>query len=111
MAQLRFSELSAPRQILIRACQQVVFGAIRNLELRDQEPIFGPTTEIVFDIKLDIDELPRPEQNLTDFAISEEIRRLISKLDAWVDGTIEHVEVRAGVPRRVLFRAAKPMQR
>jgi hypothetical protein len=110
MAQLRFSELSGPRQILIRACQQVGFGAIRNLELRGQEPHFGAEAEIVFDLRLDREEGPRPEQSLNDFVICSEVHRLFSMLDRMGNGTIEHVEVRAGIPRRVHFKAAKPTQ-
>jgi hypothetical protein len=110
MAELRFSQMSTARQVLIRACQQVGFGAIRNLELRGQEPHFGPDAEIVFDYKLDGDEVPRPERSLNDFVICSEILRLFSMLDRMGNGTIEHVEVRAGIPRRMRFKAAKPTQ-
>jgi hypothetical protein len=30
-------------------------------------------------------------------------------LDAFRNGTIDHVEVRTGVPRRIIFKAADPM--
>ncbi len=103
MDQLRFSDLSARRQILVRRCQQLGFGTIRNLEVRDREPVFGPETEVIFDVKLDSDETPRPEQSFNDFVVCGEIRRLCSMLDTLGDGAIEHVEVRAGIPRRVHF--------
>jgi hypothetical protein len=32
-------------------------------------------------------------------------------LDAFRNGTIEHVEVRAGVPRQMVFKAADPMHK
>jgi hypothetical protein len=107
IAQLRFSELSAPRQVLIRLCQRLGFGSIRGLEVRDREPIFGPEAEVVFDLKLDRDDVPRPEQDLSDFLICDEIRRLFSMLDDFVNGTIEQIEVRTGVPRRVFIKVAE----
>ncbi len=109
MTQLRLSDLSAPRQALVRRCQELGFGTIRNLDVRDREPILGPKTEVVFDLKLDSDEMPRPEQSLSDFVICDEIRRLFTLLDALGDGAIDHVEVRAGIPRRVQFKAAEPV--
>jgi hypothetical protein len=102
---IRFSELSAPRQALIRRCQQLGFGTIRNLEVFDREPMFSPGVEVLFDVKLDSDKTSRPEQNLSDFVVCGEIRRLFKLLDTVGDGTIEHIEVRAGIPRRVLFSA------
>jgi hypothetical protein len=108
MARLRFSELSAPRQALIRQCQRLGFGSIWGLEVRDGEPMFGPKTEVLFDLKLDSDETPRPELNLSDFVVCTEIRRLFSRLDTFANGTVE-IEVRAGVPRRLLFKATEPM--
>jgi hypothetical protein len=111
MAQLRFSDLSASRQAFIRQCQQIGFGSVRALAVRDGEPVFGPTAEVLFDVKLDTDESPRPEQDLHDFILSAEIVRMFSKLDAIGNGTIEHVEVRGGVPRRIIVRASDPMSR
>src|ERR1019366_9421651 len=61
---------------------------------------FGPKTEVLHDLKLDGDEAPRPEQDLGDFVVCKEIRRLFSMLDAFRNGTIDHVEVRTGLPRR-----------
>ena len=109
MAQLRFSDLSAPRQALVRRCQQLGFGTIRNLEIQDREPVFGPETEVIFDLKLDSDEMPRPEQSLSDFVICSEIQRLCAMLDTLGDGAIEDIEVRAGIPRRVHFKTAEPI--
>jgi hypothetical protein len=111
MAELRFSQLSAPRQAFIRRCQRLDHGIIRGLEVNDGEPLFGPNTEVLHDLKLDGDEAARPEQDLSDFVVPREIRRLVSMLEAMRNGTIDHVEVRAGVPRRIIFKAADPAQR
>ena len=111
MAQTRFLEISEPRQAFIRQCQRISFGKIVNLGVRDGDPVFGQQTEVLFDVKLDSDDNPRPEQELKDFLLTAEILRLFSKLDAIRNGTIEQVEIRAGLPRRMVFKASDPMYR
>jgi hypothetical protein len=111
MTELRLSDLSTARQDFVRRCQRLDRGTIRDLEVHDGEPVFGPNTEVLRDLKLDGDEAPRPEQDLTDFVVSKEIRRLVSMLDVLQNGIIEQIEVRAGLPRRVIFKAADPAHR
>jgi hypothetical protein len=101
----RFSELSAPRQTLVRRCQQVGFGKILGLVVRESEPVFVEQTEVLIDLKLDGDDGPRRELDLEDFAVSAEIIRLLSNLDAIGNGTVEEIEIRAGVPRRMIVKA------
>jgi hypothetical protein len=104
MSELRFSELSAPRQALIRRCQTIGFGKIVRFSIRDREPVLLPETEVFRDVKLDGDDDPRPEQSLEDFVLKSEVIRLLAQLDAIRDGIVEHLEVRAGVPRRIVFK-------
>ena len=88
----RFQQLSAPRQALVRLCQRINFGRIEDLELRGGEPVFSPAPQVFIDVRLDWE----------DFAIPEEMRRLLARLDAIQDGNIERIEVRAGIPRRLI---------
>jgi len=104
----RFSELSLQRQMLVRLCQTTNFGSIRGLEIRAREPVFNSSAALVIDLKLDAGDPPRPETNLADFALSQELVRLIERLDELVAATIELLEIRAGIPRRVVFRARLP---
>jgi hypothetical protein len=46
---------------------------------------------------------PRPELALIDFTVSSEAIRLMGHLDKMKVGTIRRVEVRAGIPRRILL--------
>lgn len=101
---LRFSQISAPRQVLVRLCQSVNFGQICSLEVRDSDPVFNPPPQVLVDVKLDSDEELRPEINLIDFALPAEVCRLLDRLDKLKNATIERVEVRAGIARRVVFR-------
>jgi hypothetical protein len=101
----RFSQLSLPRQDLVRRCQRIGFGRINGLVVADAEPAFAATTVILVDVKLDGEEYRRPEQDLPDFALAHEVVRLFSMLDEIGSGIIEHIEVRAGLPRRLIVRA------
>jgi hypothetical protein len=104
MVQMRFSELSAPRQALIRQCQRTGFGKIVGFAVRECEPMLTTETEILFDVKLDGDDSSWPEQNLSDFELSREVVRLFAKLDTIRNVAVDYLEVRGGIPRRLVFK-------
>jgi hypothetical protein len=104
MSQILFSQVSQPRQALIRLCQTINHGSIEDLQVEHSEPVFDPWPLILKDVKLDSDEGPRPELALGDFVVSDEILRLMSHLDEMKGGTLRRVEVREGIPRRIVFR-------
>lgn len=99
---LRLSDLSPARQALVRMCQAINRGSIEGLEVRQSEPVFDPSPVMVKDVKLDKDEGPRPESGLPDFVLNCEISRLFELLDEIECGAIRLIEVRGGIPRRML---------
>jgi hypothetical protein len=101
----RFSELSRERQFLVRLCQFINFGEIREIEVRNREPIFGSVSRILVDLRLDNDESSRHESTLLDFNLCHELCRLFAEFDRLENAQISRVEVRAGLPRRILFEA------
>jgi hypothetical protein len=101
----RLSALSAPRQALVRLCQSIDYGQILDLQVRNREPVFNPAPTLLLDIKLDTDCGGRPESELADFALCDEVCRLLDRLDQMHTGRIQRIEVRAGIPRRVLLEA------
>jgi hypothetical protein len=105
---LRLSELSPQRRMLVRLCQSTNFGIIRGLEIREGQPVFDPPPIVLVDLKLGADDEPRAETELADFAICREVLQLMDRLDELVTVTIESIEIRAGIPRRLVFRAAIP---
>ena len=110
---LRLSELSPARQALVRLCQAINHGSIEDLEVRHLEPVFDPRPVTLRDVKLYADEDPRPELSLQDFVVSDEIVRLLKRLDEMKCGTIRRIEVHAGLPRRMLVEShvtARPHQ-
>ena len=100
---LRFAELSVQRQLLVRLCQTTNYGYIQGLEVKDSEPILNPSPRVWVEIKLDKDETTRREIDLADFALPDEICRLMARLDQFQNGPIERIEVRAGIPCRLVF--------
>jgi hypothetical protein len=105
---LRLSQLSPARQALVRALQIVNFGELQNLHVRNGEPMFDNSALVVLDAKLDKDEGPRPEIALPDFALNAEVSRLMARLDELRNGTIQRLEVRAGIPRRLVLQKQLP---
>ena len=118
---LRFSQLSPPRQALVRLFQLINHGHIEALHVVDGELSFTPTPTVLVDVKLDQDEGPRPEVHLSDFELCHEVRRLMLRIDGIKNGKVARLEVRGGVPRRVVFESTtewfavtgiyKPLQR
>lgn len=100
---LRFSQLSAPRRGLVRLCQQTKYGRIEDLEVVDGEPVLGPGALVLIDVKLDAAASPEDRPTDRDFVLSAEIVQLIAVLDRIRNGRVSSVEVRAGLPRRVVF--------
>lgn len=101
---LRFAQLSVPRQVLVRLCQATNFGSVLALEVRDREPVFDPAPEVLLHVRLDVDDVARPEADLSDFLLKDEVLRLLDLLDELITATIECLEIRAGIPRRVIFK-------
>jgi len=104
-ATLHFRQLSAPRQALVRLFQSINYGHIEDLEVRSGEPVFNPSPRVLIDVRLSGDEGPRPEHELGDFSLRDEIVRLLDRLGELGDGTVAQIEVRAGVPRRMVIEA------
>jgi hypothetical protein len=99
----RLLQLSPARQALVRILQAINFGELQGIHIRDADPIFDGDSVVIVDAKLDKEEVPRPELDLADFALSAEVLRLMSRLDELKSGTIQRLEVRAGIPRRLVF--------
>jgi hypothetical protein len=102
---IRFSELSVPRQVLVRLCQSLNYGQIQGLRVHDGEPVFDPAPLVLVELKLDAEETERPEIELVDFELRNEVCSLMTLLDEMKNGSVEQIEVRAGIPRRATFKS------
>ncbi len=98
-----FSQLSAPRQALVRLLQSVNFGHIDGLEVRGGEPTFNPAPTVIVEVKLDAPNEPRSEARSADFELRAELVLLMEQFDLLHNGSIDRIDVRFGVPRRALI--------
>ncbi len=99
----RFSQLSAARQALVRLLQSMNFGTIECLEARGGEPIFNPPPTILVEVKLDSEPEQRPELDLADFVLRDEITRLFAQLELLDEISIDRIDVRHGIPWRMVI--------
>jgi hypothetical protein len=99
----RYSQLSPSRRGLVRLCQSINYGHLQELVVADREPILKPPPVVFVDVKLDTDESPRTERESADFVLCAEAVRLMGLLDRIKNGKISKLEVRAGIPRRIVY--------
>lgn len=98
-------DLSPERARLVRLFQTINFGRIEELEVRSGEPQFSPAPRVFVEVKLDAEDGPRPESRLSDFALRRPIERFFEQVARLEDGTIERIEVRHGLPFRMIVEA------
>lgn len=101
----RFSQLCSERQLLVRLCQLINFGEIRDIEVRNREPLLGSASRLLVDVRLDSEDSPRRESSLPDFNLCHELRSLLAEFDRLENGKVSRIEIRAGLPRRIQFEA------
>jgi hypothetical protein len=95
--------LSPNRRRLVEAMQVLNFGRIEQLQIRAGEPVFTPAPRLIQDIKIgSADGGPRPELAREDFPLKASVLELFDHLDRIRDGTVAVVEVRYGLPFRVV---------
>ena len=96
------STLSAPRQELIQLMQQLYFGKIEDLVVLSSEPSFSPAPRIIQEIKLGGSEAERPVQRNDNFTLKRHITELFDQFDRLPDGAVVTIEVRHGLPARLI---------
>ena len=102
--QVWFSQLSPARQHLVRLCQVINYGHLQDLTIEAREPLFdSPVPTALLELRLDSEDPPRDEVAIDDFALCAEVGRLMSLLNQVENGKISKLEVRAGIPRRIVF--------
>jgi len=105
MTNLRLSDISAARQGLVRLCQDIAYGQVVGTIVKGGDPVLDPPPTILIDVKLDaVADEPRVEAGLADFVLRGEVVRLLSRLDELRDGVVDRIEVRAGLPRRMIIK-------
>ena len=94
--------LSGPRRQLLELMQRYNFCRIENLEVRDGEPVFDPASRVRQEIKIGTNNGPRPELEKDDFQLQAPVIELFEHLKRVGDGRIAALEVKHGLPFRLL---------
>jgi hypothetical protein len=95
--------LSPARRRLIELFQQLNFGRVESLNLIDGEPVFEPPPRVVREIKFGGENGPRPERDAVDFSLKSHVVELLRFFDQLGEGTIETIEIRYGLPFRLIY--------
>lgn len=92
------AELSPFCGQLVVLMQQLNFGRIENLKIRNGEPILVPPTRILKLVRLDKITTPRPETEKADFILKKEVIELLQEINKVWNGSIKRVEIQYGLP-------------
>lgn len=97
----RKSSLSANRRRLVELMQRLSFGRIENLILRAGEPTWEAAPRVVREVKFGGDGARR-ETACADFELKAPMVEFLRELDDLGDALIESIEVKHGLPFRMV---------
>ena len=98
--------LPAACKHLLRLMQENPFSRIENLTIADGQPRFEPTTKVIAEHKFGANDGPRREAELADYALKKEHLDLFRQFDEIGSGVILTLEVRGGLPFRMIREVA-----
>ena len=98
--------LSPARRRLVEMCQDLNFGRLEGLHIRKGDPVFDPPPRAIREIKFGGANGPRREPSLPDCLLKAQVLELFQSLDQLRDGTIEVLDVKHGLPFRMLVAEA-----
>ncbi len=99
------TDLSPAQRRLLRLFQSINFGRVEELEVRGGEPQFSPLPRVFVELKLDVNDGPRPESGVQQFPLRSQVGRFFAQLGKLRDGTVECIEIRHGLPFRMVVEA------
>lgn len=100
------SSLTSARKHLLVLMQRLNFGRIEGLAVRGGQPVFNPVPRLLREVKFGGENGPRPESAAADFTLKVQVVELFRQLDEIGDGTVELIEVKHGLPFRMVFAEA-----
>jgi hypothetical protein len=99
-------DLSARRAGLLELMQSINFGRIEGLAVLDGEPVLDPPPRVIREVKFGGENGPRPEAAAADFPLKSQLVELFAHFDEIGDGTIDVLEIKHGLPFRMLVAEA-----
>ena len=78
--------------------QEINFGRIEGLVIRNGEPVFEPAPRVIRYHKLGGENGPRRERELDDFVLKAKVTELFEQFEAIGNGKIVRIEIKYGIP-------------
>ena len=103
---IKKASLSPGSRRLVEMMQQLNFGRIEDLEIRAGEPLFNPAPRVVQDIKIGAENGPRPESAIPDFLLKNQVIELFEHFDRMGDATVACIDVKHGLPFKLVIEQA-----
>lgn len=97
----KLSDLSTSFRLLVELMQEVNFGQIENLCVRDGEPCFEPAPIVVNEVIFGKENGNHPMLRKTDFILKSQVVELLERLSNTKDATIRCLVVQNGLPVRM----------
>ena len=82
--------------------QALNFGRIEQLPIAGGEPVLDPPPKRTREIMFCAEKSIRPESSPDDFVLKAQVRELFDAITEIGDGVIERIEVRHGLPFRMI---------
>lgn len=98
--------LTGDAQRLVDLMQRIGFGRIERLRVVDGAPKFEPKPRIVREVKLGGERAAEALARSADFTLKQAVVDLIVELKAINDGVVALIEVRHGLPCRLVLEEA-----
>lgn len=93
--------LSPARQRLVELMQEVNFGRIERLEVREGEPLLDPPPRILRKVAFGRMNAPNPARAKDDFVLKEPVRELFDLFDREIAVVVESLDLQHGLPVRM----------
>ena len=101
--QVRKACLPPACQRLVELMQEIHFGRIERLLIRDHQPQWRPAPRILRDVALGKGSRPRRRGARGDFQLKGTVRDLFRHLDRLSDGTMISLIIQDGLPVRLII--------
>ena len=95
---IRKADFSPAKCWLLCLMQQINFGRILDLCVRDGEPDLAQGLRVVRTLKVGVTNSPRPELQNSDFELKAEVVDLFAQIEVMETGVVRCIEVRHGLP-------------
>jgi hypothetical protein len=98
--------LSESRKQLVELMQTINFGRIEGLAVLSGDPVLDPPPRVIREVKFGGENGPRQELRASNFLLKNQVVELFEHFDRFDGGTIEVLEIKHGLPFRMLIAEA-----